>query len=919
MRRLLFTTILILAFFFSGKTQTFTLNHQIPWSTSHQYMWGPNGSTFSVDFDYSLFHYMFDTTMTFGDITTILGAQFGAEFDLDAYLEMGSTFSIHGFNNGWVDVAYPVEIHLTFPDAGTPIPGQYATINSDYDVLPGWDLSTHFPETGVISLDIDFGMSLDLSGEICFIGCAPINLLSFDYPLDSIVIFEVNTYTGLATYPCLNGGIPAICQDTVIPIVLNNIGGIGLDLYADIPYIQTTDSLGTADKCLYAYGDDEYLQLQLDILQFLTFMSDIIPPPAGLALANLISLLSGTIDLGSGMSITYDLLNAYLTLTNTLQQDFTFCPDLWTELDFPMNLQYLITDPLNGNMPIDSGYNDTIVFQVGYDCNILWPCYGTPDLDAGIRHWMTNDFTNHTWDSLAFDFTLTAFEFTLNFPSFPIAPVTTLPDICIDIPANSPGESAQSICVPQVHTPEVTADFTDLSIHIGPLIDFTIPIGWVPLTWFNQTWELEGFQDSIFPDVSLSAGPVFNMSIVGDTVICYGDSTGTIIANGINGAPQYTFDWSMGVSHTNNWSSDTVIVSSGTYYVTVSDGGGCTQTDSILIVDNSEIFIQLNALDVNCYGDSTGEIYSTVTGGTPGYTYLWIPGNGTNSDYLNIPAGFYTLIATDSLGCNKEDTITVIELYPHPPINMSGDPTLGCQPLEVQFDESNPSTGITYNWDFGDGYTSTASDPLHVYDSSGTFDVWLELTNQWNCTSELLLEDYIIVYPKPTASFYASPLAVYTSDDPSLTIDFFNTSNGEIAWLWNFADLNSSSNSSSQENPSHSYSEEGIYQVMLIVSSDMGCLDTAYLSVEAIDNVLVFPNVITPNNDGYNDVFTIVNVDKFPLNELRIYNRWGKKVYEASPYMNEWDGHEMADGTYYFVFKYERNGEEVQGTITLIK
>ncbi len=915
MRKFLLGFILVFSILANTNAQTFSVNHQIPWATTNQYMWGPNGTPFTVDFDYSLFHFLYDTTMTFGDITNILGGQFGAEFDLAAYLEMGSTFSIHGFDNGWVDVAYPVDIELTFPSAGTAIPGQYATINSDYTVLPGWDLSTHFPQTGVISLDLDFGMSMDLSGEVCFIGCAPINLISFSYPLDSIVIFEVNSYTGLATYPCINGGMPAICQDTVIPIVLNNIGGIGLDLYADVPYIQTTDTLGTIDKCLYAYGDDEYLQMQLDIVQFLLFMSDIIPPPAGPALANLLSYLSGTIDLGSGMTLTYDLLSAFITLTNTLQQDFTFCPTLWTELDFPMDLEYLITDPLNGNMPIDSGYNDTIIFQVGHDCNIIWPCYGVLDLDAGIRHWMTNDFTNHTWDSLAFDFTLTAFEFELNFPSFPVAPATSLPELCVDLPVDGSQSGTNNICVPMAETPEIANEMVDLSIHIGPLIDFTIPIGWVPLTWFNQTWELEGFQDSIFPDVSLSAGPVFTMSLVGDTVICYGDSTGLIIANGQNGAPQYTFDWSAGVTNINNWSSDSILVTSGTYYVTVSDGGGCTQTDSIIIVDNPEMFIQLTSIDVNCFGDSTGEIHSNVWGGTPGYTYLYNPGGGTNNDYLNIPAGFYTLVVTDSLGCTKEDTITVFELHPHPPINFSGDPTLGCQPLAVQFDETNPSAGNTYYWEFGDGQTSTANDPLHVYDTAGTFDVYLQVVNQYNCASEQLLDDYIIVYPKPVASFYANPQTVYTSDDPTMTIDFFNDSYGDIAWFWDFGD----NGTSAQESPTHSYGEEGEYNVMLIVTSDMGCLDTAYLWVEAIDNVLVFPNVVTPNNDGYNDVFKILNVEKYPESVLIIYNRWGTKVFEASPYLNNWSADEVADGTYYFVFKYEQNGEEVQGTITVIK
>lgn len=902
-----------------ASAQTFTVNHQIPWGTTYQNMWGPNGSPFSLNFDYELFHFMYDSTLSFGEIVNILGGDFGAEFDMDAYLEMGSTFSIHGFTTGSVDVQYPVDIELTFPDAATFNPGQYMTINSDYDVLPGWDLSTHFPSAGVISLDLDFGLGLDLSGQVCFIGCVPINIMNVDVPYDSIVIFELNSITGEVTYPCIDGFLPGICHDTILPLVIDNIGGIGLTLTADIPYIETTDSLGSIDKCLYAHGDDYYMTLELDIIQFLSFMTGLIPPPQGPAIQALLANLNGSFDLGYGMNIEYSLLQAYLTMTNTLQQDFTFCPKIWTELAFPTSMSYFSTDPLLNDIVVDSGFNDTIVFQVGHDLHVQWPCTGYTDMDAGIKHWLTNDFTNHTWDSIAFDFILSAFEFTINFPSFPVVPANNIPELCIDY---TPTGSAlpSSICTHPADLNPIYANFSRQSIHIGPLIDFSIPIGWFPLTWYQNTWELAGFHDTIFPPVYLEAGPFLESEILGSHIICFGDSTGEIIAHAINGSSPFTFDWSLGVTNTNIPPYDSVLVTAGTYWVVITDGGGCTVTDSITLYDNPQIYVSLTGNNINCFGDSTGSIASVVSGGVPGYSYLWIPSSETTANIDSIPAGFYTLMATDTNGCTQTDTITLIDLHPHPTVDIIADPTIGCQPLLVIFNELNPAPGNLYLWDFGDNTNnSMLQSPTHIYDTSGTFGVSLTVTNEFNCSTTEFVPDFILVYPKPEASFTAYPMTVYSSDDPSWLITFTNTSNGSNSWLWNFGEVGSSSNSAVTEHASHNYGAEGVYVVTLIASNELGCSDTATVTVETIDDILIFTNIITPNNDGFNDVFTILNVEKFPLCNLKVFNRWGNIVYEASPYKNDWDGGDSSEGTYYYTFTYGVDGREFKGTITIIK
>lgn len=91
-------------------------------------------------------------------------------------------------------------------------------------------------------------------------------------------------------------------------------------------------------------------------------------------------------------------------------------------------------------------------------------------------------------------------------------------------------------------------------------------------------------------------------------------------------------------------------------------------------------------------------------------------------------------------------------------------------------------------------------------------------------------------------------------------------------------------------------------------------------------NDLVFADFFSPNGDGYNDHFIILNVLNYPTNYLKVFNRWGETVYYASPYLNLWDGksnqanamlgEECSPGVYYFEFN-DGNGNIASGKITL--
>ncbi|MBI4647414.1 MAG: hypothetical protein HY738_12710 [Bacteroidia bacterium] len=165
--------------FFPCNSQTYTLTHQLDFFTEDQNMWGPSWEPFQIDFDYELFSFGWDTSLYYSEMTEIFGDSVGIALDAGTWGEIASHFSMHGFTTGTVDVNYPVEIYLTFPDDYTFSPGEIITIESDYTVLPGWYLNTYFPSAGITTLDIDFGFGAHINVITCMLlsPCDTINII----------------------------------------------------------------------------------------------------------------------------------------------------------------------------------------------------------------------------------------------------------------------------------------------------------------------------------------------------------------------------------------------------------------------------------------------------------------------------------------------------------------------------------------------------------------------------------------------------------------------------------------------------------------------------------------------------------------------------------------------------------------------
>ncbi len=229
--------------------------------------------------------------------------------------------------------------------------------------------------------------------------------------------------------------------------------------------------------------------------------------------------------------------------------------------------------------------------------------------------------------------------------------------------------------------------------------------------------------------------------------------------------------------------------------------------------------------------------FQDLSSGSP-TIWNWSFGNGNTSTIQNPTATYFTpgtytviLTTTNASGSNTLTRTNYVTVYDNPTVNFSANVTSGCFPLKVQFsDLSSPGVGntnVTWEWDFGNGTTSTLQNPLATYTTAGLFNVTLKVTNDKGCTKTLSRPNYIAVT--------AGVDAVFTNTQPTVctapaSISFTNNSTGPptLSYLWDFGD---GSPFSAVPNPVHVYNTNGTFIVTLIATSTAGCEDTARTTI----------------------------------------------------------------------------------------
>lgn len=249
---------------------------------------------------------------------------------------------------------------------------------------------------------------------------------------------------------------------------------------------------------------------------------------------------------------------------------------------------------------------------------------------------------------------------------------------------------------------------SDLKVCIGGIANGSgnMVVDWVRVRKYAAT----------MPSISIGTqGPLAfqAVSLGPDTSMC--SNTGLFLDAG----PGFThYLWSTGDT------TQTIITSgTGTYIVSVIDIASCPSSDTIVIQQYPAPVVDLGPDQDMCSTDTI-----TLDAGTGFTGYNWSTGNTAQTQTVTV-SGLYIVEVSDNNGCIGSDSVT-INLYTNP-ISSFTTSTSG---LLAMFTNSS-SGGTTYFWDFGDGNTSTAIAPTHMYTNPGSYQVCLTVTSADGCST----------------------------------------------------------------------------------------------------------------------------------------------------------------------------------------
>ncbi|MCK5822388.1 MAG: gliding motility-associated C-terminal domain-containing protein [Bacteroidales bacterium] len=231
-----------------------------------------------------------------------------------------------------------------------------------------------------------------------------------------------------------------------------------------------------------------------------------------------------------------------------------------------------------------------------------------------------------------------------------------------------------------------------------------------------------------------------------------------------------------------------------------------------------------------------------------------------------------------------------------------------CKADTISFSDNSSGASISsWQWDFGDGQTATTQKTKHVYNTLGDFTVKLVISDGTNTDS---VSKIITIHKNPVADFIVDsiPFSSYSKRFR----DNSQSDTSKFSFEWNFND-GSAIISTDSSFINHKFPDKGTYNVYFNITDVNGCDDEIIKNITVFDNFVV-PNVVTPNNDGLNDLFCITSNGQVKIS-ITIYSRWGSVMYESQTAEQVcWDartpdGEKVQPGTYFYVIQIEGNIE----------
>ncbi|MDG1841032.1 MAG: gliding motility-associated C-terminal domain-containing protein [Crocinitomicaceae bacterium] len=276
-----------------------------------------------------------------------------------------------------------------------------------------------------------------------------------------------------------------------------------------------------------------------------------------------------------------------------------------------------------------------------------------------------------------------------------------------------------------------------------------------------------------------------SVSIEKTDILCFGDTTGSIVAIPSGGTPGYSYSWSNGQN-----SNSIINLSSGVYNLILSDSNNC-QVDTTIILTQpaSALSLSSNVSDVLCHGDTTGSIDLDVSGGVSPYTIQWSNGItailvDTTEDISSLPADTYIVNVLDSNACHQ--TLSIVVSEPLNPLSLTHSSIdakcYGASDGEIDVAISGGTPGYSYSWSNG----QTTQDVNSLQSASYTVSV----TDSNGCS---LAQSFIINQPSSPLSIVTNPSDVNCKNGSDGSVECF-VNGGTPPYTYNWSTGQTSQN-----------------------------------------------------------------------------------------------------------------------------
>ncbi|HUM45906.1 MAG TPA: PKD domain-containing protein [Chitinophagales bacterium] len=414
--------------------------------------------------------------------------------------------------------------------------------------------------------------------------------------------------------------------------------------------------------------------------------------------------------------------------------------------------------------------------------------------------------------------------------------------------------------------------------------------------------DVQGCKNTDTVVIIVLPAPIANAGI--DTAICAGDSTMLQASGGL------TYSWQPSSDLTDAFISNPVAFPNTTtaYIVKVNDGGTCFGYDTVVITVNS-------LPDANAGEDQTvcaGDVVNLNASG--GSEYLWSPSTSLSSSTISNPSATvtesitYTVTVTDLNHCSASDTIH-LEVVPPLITTVSNDTSICLGSSSSLFADG----GLTYNW--------SPSSTLNNADSPAPIASPAETT-----TYSVIISDGICNADTLSVTVFVSVPFIDAGTDATLLSGAsyqFSVTASQGVYSWTPSENLDCTNCL---NPVARPLVTTTYSVS--VTDSLGCIatDEVTLSVGCNAEEIFIPNAFTPDKNGHNDVLLVRSTGVIDVIYFRIFDRWGKMIFESNDAAQGWDGtykgQVLQPGVFLFTMQAKcGDGEliEKKGNVTLLK